>query len=116
MAKRLTTKQTVKLWDVLRELREQLERDVLIDDQLQVLVAHEVGFDPPPSSILTAIRELGIKLRKKPVQKTEVRMLAEIMGLALRKLTEDQDVLVVAAKLVDSDIRGAYGDRGPMVF
>ena len=122
MAKRDTIQrmQVAVLWPRVEELREQIESTPMTDAELKDLVAKELDFSPPMSAINNAIKDHGIKVAPRPRQKSDAKMLAEIVGLALQRLADgtpsQSQVEPVANKLVDGDIQGAYTDRGPLVF
>ena len=122
MAKRDTIQrmQVAVLWPRVEALREQIESTPMTDAEIRDLVCQELDFSPPMSAINNAIKDHGIKVAPRPRQKSDAKMLAETMGLVVLDLMSDtprKDALaVVANKLIDGDIQGAYTDRGPLVF
>lgn len=122
MAKRETIQrmQVAILWPRVGALREQIESTPMTDAEIKNLVGEELDFNPPMSAINNAIKDHGITVAPRPRQKSDAKMLAEIIGLALHRVVDGtpshQQVGPVADKLVDGDIQGAYNDRSPLVF
>ena len=122
MAKRDTIQrmQVAVLWPRVEALREQIESTPMTDAEIRDLVCKELDFSPPMSAINNAIKDHGITVAPRPRQKSDAKMLGEILGLVINKMAggapDQAGVANVAAQLIDGNIQGAYTDRGPLVF
>ena len=122
MAKRDTIQrmQVAVLWPRVETLREQIESTPMTDAEIRDLVCMELDFNPPMSAINNAIKDHGITVAPRPRQKSDAKMLGEIMGLVVNMLAggapDKAGVANIAAQLIDGNIQGAYTDRGPLVF
>ena len=122
MAKRDTIQrmQVAVLWPRVEALREQIESTPMTDAEIRDLVCKELDFSPPMSAINNAIRDHGIKVAPRPRQKSDAKMLGEILGLIVAKMAagapDTAGVANIADQLIAGNIQGAYTDRGPLVF
>ena len=114
MAK-LTPVQNMRLGNVLEGMREQLEKQEMTTTEIVDLVAAEVDFNPPESSVLRMIEGLEIKLPTSPRPKSDVARLAALTVL-LGRAKEGAAKKAVADLLLAGKIKEAYGARGPLVF